>query len=324
MALDGEVRALREAAGALPRPEVSTLVLTGPDRQRYLNGMVSGNVARLQPGDGLLAVKPNGRGRVEAVVRVRAGEEALFLDLAAVVATQVQRSLEQLIIMDDCALADGTGGREVLGVCGPAAAEVLARAGLEGAAALAEHGSRSFGEVTVIRDRGFGVDGFELHVPAGGAGAMLERLAAAGAARVSAEALEVLRVEAGVPRDGAELDDDVIPLEARLEPILDFTKGCYVGQEVIARAHNLGGVKHILVGVKVTGEVVPPLGAELFAASAADKVTGELTSAVRSPALGVIGLGYVRRAHEAPGTALVVLWPEGRAEAEVAELPFVR
>jgi folate-binding protein YgfZ len=135
----------------------------------------------------------------------------------------------------------------------------------------------------------------------------------------------VLRVEAGVPRAGRELDEDTLPMEARLERALDFKKGCYVGQEVIARATNLGGIKHILVGLSLEGEPDALLGAALWP-EAGDKVTGEITSAVRSPTLDgkVIGLGFVRKLHEAPGTVLEARMGDGRtASARVTALPFV-
>ena len=132
----------------------------------------------------------------------------------------------------------------------------------------------------------------------------------------------------GWPRDGVDIDVDTIPMEARLEPAIDFKKGCYVGQEVIARAHNLGGVKHILVGLSFEGDTPPPAGATLVSADES-KNTGEVTSAVASPTLGrAIGLGYVRVAHQAPGTSLVVHAPGDSGapigRAEVASLPLVK
>ncbi|MEM7677361.1 MAG: glycine cleavage T C-terminal barrel domain-containing protein, partial [Myxococcota bacterium] len=121
-------------------------------------------------------------------------------------------------------------------------------------------------------------------------------------------------------RDGVDIDVDTIPMEARLEPAIDFTKGCFVGQEVIARAHNLGGVKHKLVGLQFEGGV-PVIGAKLTAETDG-KATGEVTSAVMSPTLErAIGLGYVRVAHETVGTALRV--EDSPVRAQVAGLPFV-
>lgn len=321
--LEQQVASIRSGAGARLRPELFTLRLTGPDRVRYLNGMVSNDVATLTPGQALYAVKANNKGKVEGVLRVRATDEAFYLDVLEVVANAVAGSLVKLLIMDDAQLADATDERQVVAVHGPNAQAVLRDAGYPAAGLEALQQVDADG-VTVLRDDAYGLPGFELHVPAGQGDAVLAKLAAAGAEAVSAEAVDVVRVEAGVPVDGVDLDDDTIPLEARLEHTLSFTKGCYVGQETIARAHNLGGVKHHLVGFGIEGDGVPPAGARVEVEDA-DKAAGELTSVVRSPTLGeVIALGYIRVAHEAEGTPVRIAWGEGEsAPAVVRKLPFV-
>lgn len=322
--LEQQVASIRSGAGARLRPELFTLRLTGPDRVRYLNGMVSNDVAKLTPGQALYAVKANNKGKVEGVLRVRATDEAFFLDVLEVVANAVAGALVKLLIMDDAQLADATDERQVVAVHGPNAQAVLQAAGYPAAAGLVALQQVEAGGVTVLRDDAYGLPGFELHVPAGQGDAVLAALSAAGADPVSAEAVDVVRVEAGVPVDGADIDDDTIPLEARLDHTLSFTKGCYVGQETIARAHNLGGVKHHLVGFAVEGDVRPPAGARVEVEDA-DKAAGELTSVVRSPTLGeVIALGYIRVAHEAEGTPVRIAWGEGEsAPAVVRKLPFV-
>ncbi len=319
MSVEAEVQRLRASAGAKVLPEVRTLELSGPDRLRYLNGMVSNDVSLLQPGQGQLAVKPNNKGRVEGVLRIRATEASFLLDVLEPAFGAVSTNLEKFIIMDDCTLQDRSSQRQVIGLWGPKAAEVLTQLGaapLPGA-----YGSfRQHDDAQIIFDDRMGIDGFELHVP--DADPWMQKLSDAGAASISEEALEVLRVEAGVPVDGQDIDDDTIPMEARLEAALNFKKGCYVGQEVIARATNLGGVKHILVGLQITGDEKPAVGSAIHLAD--DKVTGELTSVVFSPTLGkLIGLGYVRKADEAPGTKLKVVSGDVSAEAVISGLPFV-
>ncbi|MCK6551220.1 hypothetical protein L6R52_35625 [Myxococcota bacterium] len=322
--IDAEVKVLRTGAGVLARPDVKTLRLVGPDRVRFLNGMVSNDVAALAPGQGVLAVKTSSKGRVEALVRVRAASDALLLDVTAAVAERTRATLEQFIIMDDCVISDVSAERDVVSIVGPEGAHVLAAAGFDGAAALAPHASTSIGDVTVVADPSLGVPGFELHAPAGQGEAIALRLVAAGASPVSLAALDVVRVEAGVPADGRELDDETFPMEARLEHAISFSKGCYIGQEVIARATNFGGVKHILVGLVVDGDALPEEGAPIFV-EGSDVRAGELTSIVRSPTLGrTIALGFVRRTEEAVGTRLVVASASvGRVGATVAALPFV-
>jgi len=134
--------------------------------------------------------------------------------------------------------------------------------------------------------------------------------------RGTSEALEILRVEAGIPLLGQELDDDVLPPEARLERAIATNKGCYVGQEIIARLRARGQVNHLLVGLRLEGADLPAVGTKL---SAAGRETGEITSVARSPSQGPIALGYVRREHAAEGTEVDL--DGGRAR--VAALPFV-
>ncbi len=318
-----DVTALRTDAGLLPRPEVYTLVLGGPDRVRFLNGMVTNDVERLAPGQGQMAVKASPRGRVEGLVRVRRSEDAFFLEVEEASAQAVADGLAKMMIMDDVTLADGTPDRTVLALVGPRSAEILGTVQLP--APDAEYAFATAAGVTVIRDDAFGGVGYELHVPPSDVAKWQDRLTKAGATMVSSGSLDVIRIENGRPRDGVDIDADTIPMEARLEAAIDFEKGCYVGQEVIARAHNLGGVKHILVGLELDGEAPPPVGARLYATENG-KETGEVTSAVWSPTFGrAIGLGFVRVAHQAPGTELEVRAADGdtpAGRATVAALPF--
>jgi folate-binding protein YgfZ len=179
------------------------------------------------------------------------------------------------------------------------------------------------GGVEIVRDRSLGVSGYELHVPAATAVSQLDTLLARGAIAVAPEALEVVRIEAGVPIDGKDLDAETLPMEARLEYAISSTKGCYVGQEVIARGTLQGQVNYHLVGLRFTGSPSAE-GAEL---KDGERHAGEVSSVVFSPRLGVwIALGYVRRTQETPGTKLITAGPKGDAalhEVEVVALPFV-
>lgn len=135
--------------------------------------------------------------------------------------------------------------------------------------------------------------------------------------RGDAETLDVMRIEAGLPALGRELDEEVLPPEARLERAISTTKGCYVGQEIVARLRARGQVNHLLVGLALEVDALPVEGTVL---TADGRPTGEITSRAESPALGPIALGYVRREHAEPGTT--VDFDAGRAR--VVELPFVR
>lgn len=314
------VAALRQGAGALLRPELLTVRARGSDRVRFLNGMLSNDVSRIGVGEAQRAVKASSKGRVEGVLRLRARESELLLDLREVSAGRVAGELVKFLVMDDVQLEDVSKEREVVSVHGPEAARVVRALGYE---RLPER-HLTFVEApgaVIVRDDDFGLESYELHVADGSR--TLEALERAGARRVEMADLDVVRVEAGRPLDGVDVDTDTIPLEARLDEAIDHEKGCYIGQEVIARATHRGGVKHHLVGLAFEGPP-PPAGAALWPLEGA-KATGELTSAVFSPTLGrAIGLGYVRVDHEAPGTPLEVRAPDGSvARATVAALPHV-
>lgn len=315
------VDAAREArTGAVwaRRPEVRTLTLTGPDRARYLNGQITQDVLILQPGEGTLGVKTSAKGRCEALLRVRVRVDRIDLDLLEVVAEPTRLALERYIIMDDCEVRDSSGDRAVLTVLGPARTAALHRAGVVVAVAPPAHGFVEIGELTVIADRTLGAEGWEVHGAPSRIESLAESLRAAGVIEAPAEALEIIRVEEGVPVDGRELDADTIPLEAHLEHAISMTKGCYSGQEVIARATNLGGVNWSLVGlVAEDAEALTPDAPLLLEGS--DKPQGQATSTAWSPRLERwVALGFVRKSHEAPGSRL---WSAGRA-VTVTGLPF--
>lgn len=310
------VLAARQRAAWARRPEVHTLALTGPDRARFLNGQVTQDVLALAPGQGAMAVKTSAKGRTEAYLRVRVGADVVLVDLDAAVASPVAQALARYIIMDDCEVHDRTAGREVLTVLGPEAHAALAQAGLVVPDGLAPHAwTELAGGGVVIADRTLGLAGYELHLPPAQAAACVARLASA-RPELSAEAREIVRVEEGIPRDGHELDMDTLPLEARLQHAISLTKGCYTGQEVIARATHQGGVNWAMVGL--LPEHGPIVGALHATEAREDKVVGEACTQVWSAQLDrPLALGFVRTAYAAPGTRV---WAESGA-VQVLDLP---
>jgi len=174
--------------------------------------------------------------------------------------------------------------------------------------------------VIVTRAAGTGEPGFDLYVESARGGELRRALIEAGAAEVDADTAEAIRIEAGVPLFHRDMDEETIPLEAGIESrAISFSKGCYVGQEVIIRVlhRGHGRVARRLVGLRLEGDVVPPAGARI---RAGDREIGEVTSSTRSPALQTpIALGYVHRDFVEPGTKVTL---DG-ATAEVVTLPFV-
>jgi aminomethyltransferase len=229
---------------------------------------------------------------------------------------------ERHLIADDVNLSDISGAVERVGLEGPMARDVLEKAsgsfGPLEADAWCE--TQIAGAAVVVARYGWsGEDGFQLLIPAASGSGVASALEAAGSGMglvaASSETLEILRIEAGIPAYGAELDETVLPAEARLDRAVSRSKACYVGQEVVARMETAGRVSHLLVGLTPDDGPIPDPGTTLFAGKS--KV-GEVTSSCQSPRAGPIALAYVRSAHTDAGTALLAA---GRP-VRVAVLPF--
>jgi len=326
MSVDDEVRAARRSAALFRLAERGLVEVRGADRVRFLQGQLTADVASLDaagPRSGCYALALTPQGRIVVDLHVIARSDSIWLETAAASVPAALARLGKYVIADDVELADCSAQRARFGIEGPRASELLAVAAdscpelpPDSAAALRIAGSEVLGAA-------FGWSGeraFQLFVPRTDesrvAAALDAAAAACGAARAGAEALEVLRVEAGIPAAGRELGPDVLPAEARLlERAVSFSKGCYTGQEVVARMESRGRVGHLLVGLAFEGALPAP-GASLHAGGSR---VGAVTSAARSPSAGAIGLGFVRRGHETPGTPLGV----DTALARVVALPFV-
>jgi aminomethyltransferase len=321
-----QAAAVRRSTGWFRLRERALLEVCGGDRVRWLNGMLSNDVAQLEPGgarSGCYALLLTPKGHIAADLHVLQCGDVFWLELAADAAARVEARLEKYIIADDVRLADRSREFARLGLEGPRAADVVAPL-LGGAPAPAPDSwvdATLGGARVVVAAFGWsGEPGYQLFVPAQAADAAAAALDAAvracGGIEADAQALEVLRIEAGIPRLGAELDEDVLPAEAHLnERAVSFTKGCYTGQEIVARLDARGQVQHLLVGLRFEDDGLPAPGAGV---EAGGRRIGEVTSACHSAAAGAIGLGYVRRAQAAADTEVSVC---GRT-ARVAALPF--
>lgn len=315
--------AVRRGAGLFPLADRGLLEVSGSDRVRWLDGMVSNDVSALEPGaerSGCYALLLTPQGRIVADLRVLLRPESLWLETDAGAVARVVERLERFIVADDVRLSDRSTETARLGLEGPAAEAVLRALGAETRLAAGACGeARLAGAEVLVAAYGWsGEPAYQIfcETPAAAAveAALLEAGRECGLVRAGPEVLEILRIEAGVPRFGRELDEDVLPAEARLERAVSRSKGCYTGQEVVARMESRGRVAHLLVGLRC--EDAPPGAGE--AIRAGEKRVGEVTSACRSPAAGAIALAYVRRAHAEPGTELAV----GGRSARVAPLPF--
>jgi len=299
-----EYAALREGAALVDLGFRTVVRATGADRVTFLHGMLSNDVASLGPGAGCPALLLTIQGRVTADLRVAALGDALLLDVDVRARAALVEALEKLIIADDVELREPGEPLALIGVEGPGAHAALTLAGVP---VRAQRASELRGP------------GFVLHVPAAGAAAVWDALAAAGARPCGMEALESRRVEVGVPRIGVDMDGATLALEVPVEDAISATKGCYLGQEVVARGTARGHVNRRLVGLRLEGPEPPP-GAPLVRDG---KEAGRLTSVARAfGAGGLAALGFVRRECWEPGTELRVRHGHAVTLARVADLPL--
>ncbi|MBI2526997.1 MAG: aminomethyl transferase family protein [Candidatus Rokubacteria bacterium] len=320
-----EYRAVREGAGLADRSPVGKAAVTGRDRAAFLHGMLSNDIKGLKPGQGCPAALLDAHGKVMSLLSVYALEDRLLLELPPGSTEKTLQVIDHFLISEKASLEPADEAFSVLSLQGPGAGALLERlAG--GALTLAPyaHAEVTLGETAArIIHRAEGAPaGFQCWTAAAAGAALWETLVAAGARPVGVEAWEVLRVEAGIPLYGHDVDETVILPETRLEHLVSYTKGCYIGQEVVARVKYRGHVNRALAGLILEGERVPAHGARILVDGTE---IGRVTSAVRSLALGTpIALGYVRREHLDPGTALTVAAGDAQLPARVAALPFVQ
>ena len=303
-----QYHAAHNAAVVIDRSTQGTIALTGVDRASFLHALVTNDIAGLPMGQGVYAAYLTPQGRMISDMRVIETGNRMLLNVERQIAAPLAERLETLIFSEDVQARDATSELAVLGVVGPSAARMIERATRVSVADLeAQYENVTIEALTVVRDDGFGLPGFDLYVPASDAAAVREKLVEAGAVPATEDTAEALRIEAARPRFDVDMTTDTIPLEAGLEDrAISFTKGCYVGQEVIIRVMHRGHgrVAKRLVTIVLSGNAVPARGDKI---QVDDRVVGEITSAALSPKHDApLALGYVQRDHAAPGTGLVV------------------
>ena len=280
------------------------IILTGADRVRYLNGQVTSNVTKLATGQTQPACVTTAKGRLCAEILITAQADALHLDADPALRATLPARLERYIIADDVALTDITDTRTLLHFLGPPPPEIPG--------------------ASCVPSRRFGPNGWDVCLPAAD---FAEKRTAlfSDLLLLDTTLLETLRIEAGVPRWGAELDEDTLPPEAGLDRThIDYHKGCYIGQEVISRLKSVGHVNRQLTGFLSEDGVPPVAGAAIFVPES-DRPAGTITSVAFSFALEkTIALGYLRRGSPTSG---LLARPAASASADVrlaaCPLPFL-
>jgi folate-binding protein YgfZ len=307
--LDAQYRVLRDSAGALVRAGRRVIGVDGSEAAEYLQGQLTNDVEALEPGTGCYSALLDRKGRMQADMRVLRDADGFVIDTEPETGDAVLRHLSMYKIGRDVEVEDRTDQLAVISVIGPAAAQIA----IDGPAGP-EHAHRPVqpgGLEAVAIATDVGVD---LTVAAADRDRLVTTLAERGAEPVSEDAAEIVRVESGRPRFGREMTAATIPQEAGInERAVSFTKGCYIGQETVARLHYKGKPNRRLVGLRLDGSVAAGDPIRI-----ADREVGAVGTFALSPARGPIALAIVRREAELGCTVTV---GDG-ATAELVELPF--
>jgi aminomethyltransferase len=299
------------------RPERVLLSLTGRDRTRWLNGMVSNNIRDLAVGNGVYAFVLTPQGHIQADVYAFNRGESLLVETDRAQAEAVLRIFRKYIIMDKVEIEDLSEKVTVFQITGPKSGEVLASLGLGkdlGALQLADvnwNGSA----VTLVRGDNPSFVNYELWVPAEQAQFIWNALLQAGAVKVHDQAIETFRILCGIPKFGQDTREKTLPQETGQERALNYNKGCYIGQEIVERIRARGAVHRTFVGFEVEG-TAPSAGTKI---QIEGKDVGEMTSIAAEPVKGKrLGLGYLRREFLTTDKALTA----GEARVRVIALPL--
>jgi tRNA-modifying protein YgfZ len=290
-------------------------IVTGNDRLRFLNGQLTNDILGLRPGSAIYACALTAKGKLCADLFVTAAKESLFLDAESVLRESLPARLERYIIADDVTLEDVTEAFGLFHLVGP-------ELGDPGSLVPASLGLSGESDALLTASARFGVRGIDLWFPANQTASVLEQLKQV---PVNSEAAENFRIEQGIARWGNELSEDVIPIEAGLEKhAINYTKGCYLGQEVISRIKSVGHVNRQLCGLLPDDGIALQIGDKLFSDLESKKEIGFITSIGWSRSLDrAVALGFVRRGFEAPGSTLHVRRNNTLiGPIEVRRLPF--
>jgi folate-binding protein YgfZ len=332
-----EYAAVRErGAGLIDLSARGRIRVSGSEAISFLNGLITNDVKTLGENEWMPAVFPNVQGRLIAAVRVvRAPDQktdlktspVFILDTEPLTHERVLKTVERFTMAGDFHVTDLTGSSALISVQGRSAADLLKLVFGEVVADLPVNGVRTLRwqeqEVLLVHATHTAEEGFDLLLDSSHASSLWEAIRVQGAQPTGFEALEILRIEAGIPRFGIDMDETFVVSETNLDEAVSFTKGCYIGQEIIARIKYRGHVAKKITGVAFERAV--HIGADARALASDGKEIGRLTSVTYSPQLGrTIGLGCLRYQYLAAGTQVKVVSGETEFPAEVTDVPFVQ
>lgn len=326
--VDSEYAAVRDRkAGLIDLSSRTRVNVSGSEAVQFLNGLITNDVKTLEEGTWMPAAFPNVQGRLLANVRVLNRSNSFLIDTEPATREAVLSTLQRFTLAGDFHVAEltaeiatislqGAGAQEIIG-------DVLGAKSAEVSRYRIVNAEWTGGPVSVIRATYTSENGFDLFVAAATASDLWEALRVAGAEPVGFEALDVLRIEAGQPRHGVDIDATNVVLESGLDDAISFTKGCYVGQEIIARIHWRGHVAKKIGGL-IFDEAFTIRKGDLVR-STEGKEIGWVSSACFSPRLQkTIALGMIKYDYLAPGTQASITSVDGEHNGQIADLPFVR
>ena len=312
-----EFQALLSACGVYSLNGRTKISVTGEDRVRWLNGMVSNNVRDLAAGRGVYAFMLNAQGQIQADLYVFQRGGSLLVDLERPLRDKVLQLFDRYIIADDVSVTDISDNLTAVGLTGPEARAVIERAGI----AVPDLAHLQFVDVpwreqtvTLLRAGEEARESWQLWIALPRSRELWDALVSAGARPTGTEALNLFRISRGIPQFGVDIRERDLPQETGLTRALNFTKGCYLGQEIVERIRSRGAVHREFTAFTVEG-VLPAAGVKIVA----DKEVGEITSSAILPLASgdrSVALGYLRRA--AAGKSLLA----GGAKLTAASLPI--
>lgn len=326
-----EHAALRENVALLDLSWRSRLCLSGADRTTFLHGQVTNNVKDLKPGQGCYAALVSAKGKMESDAWIYCLDGEILIDFEPGLQRKVQERLERYIIAEDVQVVDVRPLYGLLSVQGPRSSLLAESLGTSVRIPPSENsfikiGHDALGELYLMNRPRTGSQGFDLFVPADQLRAAAEVLLAAavlaGGRLCGWEALELARIEAGIPRYGMDMDETTLPPETMVAgDMISYAKGCYIGQEILSRIRTYGQVAKSMRALRCAPSLKQPPahGSKLYRA---DREAGYITSACASPVFGNIALGYVRRESNDIGTELTLRTEQGDSPVTIVALPF--
>lgn len=326
--VNAEYDALHRGAIVVDRSHRGRMRLFGAKAGEALTGLITSDVLALTPGHGQYGAALSAKGRIAADVRVFASHESYLVDTPPRAWANFSTMVKKYVNPRVSGYRDESHAVRDIGLFGPEARRIAARvtgASEDALAALPIYGHTpvvvSGAAASIARSPDIGVEGYELFLPFEQFETAWRAAVDAGATPAGLGAWEIARVEAGRPEWGIDIDDTTIPQEANFDELdaISYTKGCYIGQEVVARVHFRGHVNRHLRGIRSAGLDPVPTGAQLIDDSG--NHVGDVRSAVSSPRFGGIAIGMVRR-EVVPGASLNAKWESGERRVDVTALPF--